>query len=222
VICAVIWSLALAVIGLIECVKHPERYPRGKAVAGLTLVSVFALFLIPLIASGVRRVMAGAKARSQIRQSGAQPLRFDELSFIFRPPGPPWNQTDARRFGRGPVLAFARAEPMFFTVSANRLQPGFFDARSRLVEICKTSTRRDTTSYRLVKEGEVTRNGLAGWQTETQAAFQGHEYYLVHWILATNGFGYQLVTWGPPALSSQVKEEAERLFSKFELTVRKD
>ena len=166
--------------------------------------------------------MTGARARSRIQRSRAELLKFDELGFVFRAPGLPWNQTDARRFGRSPVLAFARVEPMFFTVSANRLQPGFFDARSRLVEMCKTSTRRDATSYRLVKEGEVTRNGIAGWQTETQAAFQGHEYYLVHWIVAANGFGYQLVTWGPPALSSQVKLEAESLFSNFELTTRKD
>jgi len=73
-----------------------------------------------------------------------------------------------------------------------------------------------------VKEGEVTRNGIAGWQTETQAAFQGFEHYLVHWMLATNGFGYQLVNWEPLALSVQVKEEAERLFSNLELKAHKD
>ena len=70
----------------------------------------------------------------------------------------------------------------------------------------------------MITEGEATRNGVVGWQIETQASFQGHDYYMVQWLLATNGFGYELVTWGRPELKSQVKEEAERLFSRFELT----
>src|SRR5207245_4643958 len=132
----------LAVIGLIECVKHPESHPRGKAVAILTLVFLFGLILIPVIGSGVRGVMTAAKARSRMQRSSTELLKFDELSFVFRSPGLPWNQTDARRFGRDPVLAFTRPGPMFFMVCARRLGPEFTEPRSRLVEICKANVRR--------------------------------------------------------------------------------
>jgi len=44
------------------------------------------------------------------------------------------------------------------------------------------------------------------------------QFYFVHWILATNGVGYQLITWGPPGANSDLKGEAEHLFSSFEIT----
>src|SRR5258705_10745384 len=48
-----------------------------------------------------------------------------------------------RRMCDPPPHLFGQSQ--YFTVCANRLEPGFFEARLRLDEIGNTSNRRDTT-----------------------------------------------------------------------------
>jgi len=220
VIPAFVWSLVLAVRGFRQCSRYPDRYPRGKTAATVTLAlgALFSLVLVPALFSGVSAAIAGAKARSQMSKRGPELLKFGALNCAFHSPEPPWTQTDARIFGRGPVLAFARPEPMFFTLCANGLEPGYSDAVKHVLELSKANVKGSSTSYQLLSEQKVAHNGLSGWQTETQASFQGHEFYLVHFVFATNGFGYQLAVWGGPSLKAEVRQEAERLFSRFELT----
>ena len=40
---------------------------------------------------------------------------------------------------------------------------------------------------RFFRDEAVVRNGLDGWQIEMLRNFQGREYYVVHWMFATNG-----------------------------------
>ena len=70
---------------------------------------------------------------------------------------------------------------------------------------------------RFFRDEAVVRNGLDGWQTEMLRNFQGREYYVVHWMFATNGLTYLLNTFGPPDSRSWLKDEAERMCSSFEM-----
>ena len=213
---ALAWSITLAIIGLRQCVRYPERYSKGRVSGGIALfVGVtFALLLMPLIVSGVRN----SSAMSRRRQAIMEPLRFEALHFIFPAPQFPWRQTDAKLFGRGPVLALVRDGPLFFTVCANPLESGYADPEKRLVELCKANLRQAATSYELITERGMTRNGLVGLQTESAANLQGHDCFLIHWMVATNGFGYQLLVWGSEKLKPEIQDEAERLFRGFEVT----
>ncbi len=108
---------------------------------------------------------------------------------------------------------------MLFTVSARRLNParGDPDGTAWWAEKAKDSLRQRASSYDLITEGEVVRHGIRGWQTETVAALQGHDVYFVKWMVVTNGIAYDLSTWGPSTLGAQVKQEADRMASSFEL-----
>jgi hypothetical protein len=74
---------------------------------------------------------------------------------------------------------------------------------------------RDMSSCRFISEEAVSRNGVEGWQLEVAANLQGKELYILHWIVATNGFGYILNTWGHPLRKELIKQEANRMFSEF-------
>ncbi len=144
-------------------------------------------------------------------------FRFDYLNFAFRAPAAPWEQKDPRTYGRNPVLAFARSGPTILTVCANKLEPGYVQPTARVVELSRATLRKAATSYRVVSEGEAVHNGLTGWQTETAATVQGRELYFVSWDLAANGFGYDLLVWGPSGLESEIRNQANEVFPNFEL-----
>ena len=209
-------SLILAIVGLIECTKHPERY-RGKALSITTLalgISLIFLFVASIVHARRRNERPAASPQLAVNNAGI--FRFDYLNFAFRAPGATWQQKDPRIFGRNPVLAFVRNGPIMFTLCASKIEPGILDPRGRAVEVSQMSLRNAATSYKLVRQAETVHNGLAGWETETQATVHGHDFYFVSWVLVTNGCAYELLVWGPPPLAYQVRDAADELFPNFE------
>ena len=214
-------SLVLAVMGIRECKRAPHKYTSGKEVAIPVIVvgGLFCLLFILGVVVGVHGVLAGTGYRRDLAASG-KALRFEVYRFIFHFPPRPWVQTDARGFGKDAAFAFARPGPIGFVALVHLAAESPEEATSRMVEASKNGMKRSTTSYHLVTEGEVAHAGLTGFQMETAANWQGHDDYYVHWVLITNGWGYELVTWGPVSLKEQVKNEADRMCSNFELTPR--
>jgi hypothetical protein len=213
------FSLVLALMGLRKCAKYPGRHLDSRLFAILTLVfgGLFGLVIIPAFIQGIRTAIAGAQTRSVMSQYNHEPLDFKSQNFIFHQPKSPWRQLNAPGLGRGAVLAFGRPRPVFFTVAVHKMQFTMDDPQKQLIALSKTGLRHVASSYKLVDEHESTYNATAGWQIESEAAIQGHDFYFVHWLYATNGFGYQLATWGPPELKSQVLNEAVQLNQDFEL-----
>ena len=107
---------------------------------------------------------------------------------------------------------------MFFSVCVNRIDTGSPGALQRVVGLSRAAIQQQSISYQLLKERELNRNGLSGWQTESRATFQGREFFLVHWYVAEGGFGYQLAVWGAPGLEESIRDESEKIFRNFELT----
>lgn len=214
---ALICALTFAAIGLNQCLKHPERYPRGQVAATSTLIlgTLFGCALLVLFACGVWARTAQSRSLQTAHNAGSGRLEFDAWGFDYISPPAPWLQADARAFSPGTVLGFGRPEPMYFTVYAGTLDRSLPDARARVIEFSKTNLLAEASSYRLISEGEVERNCIAGWEMESTGNFQGHEFYLVQWLLATNGFGYQLTVWGPTAFSAEIKRNADTLFRNF-------
>jgi hypothetical protein len=213
-------SMVLAIIGLVQGRKRSSRSGDGKTIAIITLVfgALFgAVVILPLSVAGLKGGINAARRGKQMR-AGSEDLKFTARNFLFRTPGMPWRQVDARNFGNGPVLALARPEPMYFTVVANQLKPGIPNPMPTIVELSKANVRSMATSYQLLREGEVTVGKMAGWQTEAEASIQGHEYFMVHWLFAADGFGYQLAVWGPKEMAAGINAESERLFEGFQLT----
>lgn len=213
-------SIVLAVMGLRKCIKYPSLQQDSKLFAILTLVfgGLFELFLIWALIGGIRTGIATVRThRSEISRYRSEPLDFKSLNFIFHQPQSPWQQLDAGRSGHGPALYFGRPGPIFFSIGVHKMELPVDDPQKQVVTLAETGLQNKASSYKLVDDHESTYNGVAGWQIETQAAIQGHDFYFVQWVFATNGLGYQLATWGPPELKSRVQDEAAQLNRDFEL-----
>jgi hypothetical protein len=215
-------SIILGIFGWKHLARFQGRYAgdtsKIMAAVSLGLGGLLGLILIPFLIVGICAGIDNMRAHSHRAYTDSDPLDFKDRNFVFHSPDNPWRQTDAKRFGPSAVLAFTRPEPMFFSIATARLELMLLDPRKRAVELSKNGLRKTAGSYHMVSEKEVTYNGLAGWQIETEVALQGHDFYFVQWIFATNGFGYELSTWGPPATKSALKDETSRLCEDFALT----
>ena len=229
---SMISSFVLAILGWRKCEKHPNRYEESKTFVTVTLVlSGLSLVLLcfPLV-QAIRTGMAWSHTEDPPSDTGdhsaaldtrGEPIDFKQFNFVFHTPASPWRQVDEKRFALHPVVAFAHPDKIFFIVAADNLAPMLLDPRKHVVDISKTNLRRDSSNYKLVSEQETSRNGLAGWQVETEVSIQGHDYYFVQWDFATNGVGYQFSAWGPPRLKNEIKDEAAKLSANFELAPQK-
>lgn len=215
-------SVVFAVIGWMDLVKAADRNV-GDSKLFAILTFVFAVLLgaavVPGVIHGIPNVFAGDRARGQTARSDGELLDFKNQNFVFHMPAKPWQQMDAKTFGPKTAVAFNRPDPMFFTIVAEPIELMLLDPRKHITESSKTGLRKAATSYHVVKEEEVAYNGLAGWQIETEATVQGRDSYFVQWLFATNGFGYQLTAWGPPAKKSALQDESARIFADFELVI---
>ena len=202
VIPTTVLCLILAIVGLQECVKYPARYPRGVAIATVTLVfgTILALFLCFAVIGGIKNVRARSEARNQSPRDSHELLKFHAFNFNFQSPGLPWVQADARILGPSFVLGFKRPGQINFAIALIKLESGYLDPRAALIEKSKAIMRHDLTSFEVIHEEEVTYNGLAGWQIKGRGSFQGREVYIVQWVFANNGIGYQLGIWGRPGI----------------------
>jgi hypothetical protein len=213
-------SVALAVVGWIECARQPERYWQGKTIAAILIVLSlsFGLAIAPLLVRAFSVAMSRTRARSQMRAGRAELLDFKALGFVFHYPGAPWTQVDTSRLDPHRALALRRDGPISFIVSTTRLSPQDLNPMDGLISSIKATMKRDAFAYHLIKEGNVTRRGIPGWQMEMTASTQGHNNYYIDWVAVTNGFGYMLSAWARTESESQLKADADELFSDFELT----
>jgi hypothetical protein len=215
-----IWSLVLSVLALLEARKH-KGYSvpgQGQATAALVIGVILALVLTPLFVNGVKFAIKSAAAR---RQFGAKSdgqislLKFPELNFEFRSLRPPWMQVNPKTFGSAPVLAFMRPDQMSFRMLAERIGPGVSDPGQRQLDRCRAEIQMQAVDFQFLGQKRLTRDGIAGWEVDGEGRFDGSEYYVIHWLVATNGHSYTLILWGPTALKQEIKAESEQVFQSF-------
>ena len=232
-----ITSLILAIFGLKQTARYAGRYTEtSKLFATITLAlgGLAALIIVPMFIYGFSRGID--YARMQAGQPHAQnplaetkpvetppaekPLDFKNDNFTFHPPGSPWQKVSPREFGPNVLYGLWRPEPMCFTIIQQRQRAGVIvmDPRRDMVAASKISMRRAMEACRITDEKEVTYNGMAGWEIESEGIIKNHDTCFVQWIYATNGFGYLLSTWAPRSDKVQLEVEASRLFAGFELT----
>jgi hypothetical protein len=84
--------------------------------------------------------------------------------------------------------------------------------------LSRANLRLALPDYQSICENAATYNGTMGWHIEAQGRFDGREVFVVQWLVATNGFGYQCTIWGPVELKSEIKHESEPMFLSFQPT----
>jgi hypothetical protein len=212
-------AAVLAILGLTEVARNPRKAGgRGMAIATLWIGGFLGVIFIPLLIVGIKGARDGMSARERI--ANARLLRFPAEQFVFHTPAEPWVQVNAKNFGPLTVAGFSEPGPIVSLVIVTNLGPEAANVDSSLVMWWKERERRAQNPWRIVSEGIVKRNGIAGWQFETLGYSQGHETYAINWVITTNGFGYILRTTSPSELKARAKEGSDYIYSLFEPTAQ--
>jgi tetratricopeptide (TPR) repeat protein len=207
-------SIILAIIGLMECARERERFIQGRAQAiwALVLSGIFLLFAVSGAATGFTRAL---KLKNQ--PTNHELLTFAELNFKFSSPGRPWMQADAAKLNRSAKLAFIRAYPeMYFVVIAESLGNLDYTTES-LADMAHIRLQSVAESLRVLEQKPVLIGGLNGLEVHTEAQVQNHSIFYVQWFCVTNGWSYQLTTWGTSSEQKMVVQDAQQMMGGFAL-----
>ena len=207
-------SFIMAIIGLVECTNTRARYRQGFAQAIATLILCVLSGMAMIIGVVVARPQRGILAKQPA--SGA-PLVFNDLNFKFSPPGRPWAQADAAKLNRYANIAFLRARPeMYFLVIGEKDNVGSLSTAG-VAEIAETRMRSITDSLKILERSSRRVGCLNGLEVHSSAKLGVGQLYYVQWFCATNGWAYQMLTWGRFDDRDLVRKEAEQMMARFDI-----
>ena len=139
-----------------------------------------------------------------------------EHNFRFRPPGPAWTRQEPDRIDPGAKLAYARSRPdLSFLVYVSR--PGGDVSADGAVASWKRQLEAQATGPVDLSAGPLELRGLSGTRAVAAATVQGTKVVYENWIVARNGWLYQLLAWGTAQDRAALEQEARGLFAGFEL-----
>lgn len=213
---ALIAGIVLAIIGLVE-VRDKERYRQGRAqaITSLVLCGVVTLAFIAGLAVGIRRGF-GAERQVSNQPNANEILTYEDLNFRFRAPGKPWVQMDAKSLNPHATIAFMRNQPQIYTIIiAEKI--GVDVELKQLAEIAKANMRSVASSYSVLSESPAKVNRLDGMTMESQARLGNRDILHKYWFCVTNGYCYQIVSWGSIQERDRVLREAAQQWQRFDL-----
>ena len=217
---AILASFVLAIVGLVEYADQKGRYTQGRTQAVLTLVlcGLFGVVMVIGTIDNFQKARLAAEASKTPQLAAEQWLSFNDLNFKFKAPDRPWTRMDAKKVNKNSTLAFLQTRPdVFFMVIAEKFNPDAAIDNEQLAEICKANLRSAATSSRVLSENPVRRAGLAGIQIETEGKLGNNQFFYRNWVTVTNGYAYQLVSWGRLEDTEAVRRKSQEMFSRFEL-----
>jgi tetratricopeptide (TPR) repeat protein len=211
-----ITGLILAILGLVEMSQRPQDFVQGRAQAiwALVLSGVFFVMVIIGVAAGLNR--AGHLPGSNPAIRANQPLTFQDLNFRFRAPERPWVAVNMAKINKDAKIGFTRQNPeAYFLIMAEKIGADF--SSEQLAELGKARLAAVADSSQVLSESPLALKGLQGVAVESEVSLRGHAIYYRHWYLATNGFAYQLIGYGPSREKARISQEIESLCRRFEL-----
>ncbi|HEY9172691.1 MAG TPA: tetratricopeptide repeat protein [Verrucomicrobiae bacterium] len=215
----VVVAVVFSILGLVELRQSPGRYTQGRAQAIWTL-GLAGVMVLLMGAGFIRTMQRTATWRAGTAKPGER-LTFDEYNFRIQAPPAPWVSMDAARLNRDAKVTFMRRWPeVYFFVIAERFGADSELELAQLVEIGKANLKSAARAAQVNWEKPWTVNGLSGVLVQSDASVVGQELHYVHWYFLTNGYAYQIVTYGRKLDSPRVEEEALRLLRAFELVDR--
>lgn len=212
--CALILTgFVLAIIGLIEFGQQPGVFTQGRAQAIWTLV--LSVLILSLFVGGA---VVGARrglAKNTQPASGER-LRFEEYNFQFRAPGKPWVQTEISRLNRFAKLGFLRTRPEVYFIIIPEKLPGSFTT-DQLAEVALTHMRSAAEDVRVLKKAPEGAGGLSGLRLEIETQMAGQSFFYINWVCVTNGWAYQILSWGRVLDRKRILDEFSPMRERFSL-----
>src|SRR3984957_8822403 len=213
-------SLVLAIIGLVEYGSQPGRYTQGRAQAIWTLCLAFpflCLFGLGVLV-GFQRGRLNLLATKTNQPEAGRWMAFGDLNFKPRAPGKPWMQMDAKKLNKNASVVFRQSLPeVYFMVIAEKAQLKSANSLETVVELAKANLRSRMDATRILKETPLRRQGLDGELVESAVQSQSLHMFYCSWVCVTNGYIYQLVSWGNIEDAEKVRQRSEPLYDSFTL-----
>lgn len=233
-ICA---GTVLAIVGLVECAQHRQRYDRGRKRAVFALIlSTFPVgFIIWAAYLGMHQRQR--LTAPQVASNRATPAQIRIGNLVLNAPAPPeagktitndtwnfrldlpssWNEMNGKALAPNVRAGASRHQPEIFSMVLTENLP----ATSQLSPQAATELIKHGLEGRgpleVLGEREFNVHGMAGWIIETKAKVGLTDFYYVRWVTLNNGTLYQIVTGGNPLEANQVRAESEKLFTGFHL-----
>jgi tetratricopeptide (TPR) repeat protein len=208
----VLASIVFAVRGLIEYKRGSNHFSQGRAQAIWALV--FDMVFIAVITGNMARgYPAGMAMNNQPRPRDT--LQFSDLNFQFVAPDRPWVRTDPKALNAAVSLAFLRGNPeMYFTIAAEKVL-SLDSSAETLADLAWTRLQGIGESVEKRTQFPAKEGALNGLELHMNARLNGLPVFFVEWLCATNGWSYQLTTWGPSSQSNALVANAHEMMSRF-------
>lgn len=227
-----------AVIGLVQCAQHPQRYDRGRrrAIIAILLGGLMfatmgwgfitglqkrnALFapLPPSPPASAPKITIGNLALDATRASSrpANAIANETWNFWITPP-PEWNAINPAPFGPVARAAAVRNGPeMYSMVLAENVPANGQMSPQAAMELIKTSLK-GRSNPEFLTEREFNAGSTHGWWLESRSRTNAGEVYYIHWATYNNGTLYHIATWAKPAWADRLRGESQQLISGFHL-----
>ena len=177
------------------------------------------LFRAVAIAATLLAASAGCARGKAPAPASAPAVAADEKpehNFRFRPPGPAWSRMDPDHIDPAAKLAYARSRPdVSFLVYVTR--PGTDVALDGVIASWKRQLEAQASGAVELSSAPLELHGLSGTRAVAAATVQGAKVVYESWLLARNGWLYQLLAWGAAKDRAALHDEARALFAGFEL-----
>jgi tetratricopeptide (TPR) repeat protein len=207
-------SFIFALIGLIECTNTRNRFRQGLVQSISTLVLCVLTGMLMVVGMAMRQSQRGLLSG---QPTTGVPIVFQDLNFKFSPPGRPWAQADAAKLNRYANLAFLRSRPdVYFMVIAEKDGVANLSTET-LAELADTRMRSVSDSFKTLERSPRRVGRLNGLEVRLSAQLGVGQLYYVKWFCATNGWAYQLLTWGRIEDRRFVENEAQQMMARFDV-----
>lgn len=207
-------SIILAILGLVECGREQGRFIQGRAQA-IWALGLCGVFLFLSMTGAAVALMRAQNLQTLSASRGL--LTFPDLNFQFSAPGRPWRQVNASKLNHDAKLAFTQAYPeMYFLVIAEPMGRLDFTTQT-LADMAQMRIQSVADSYHVLEQKLIPIGRLNGLEIRTEAQVQGHSLFYVQWFCVTNGWAYQLTTFGKLDDENQVVDAAQQMMSGFAL-----
>jgi transglutaminase-like putative cysteine protease/tetratricopeptide (TPR) repeat protein len=211
-------AVITAILGLTLYGRHPE-YVQGRrqAVAAILIGGLVLMLAGAGAVVGITRALRARAAPPSVNWTApGQVQRFEELNFTYETPPAPFVSWDTK-VNDAMTVGFLRTKPtVFFMIIAERSADDLTTDSSGLASIAQANMASSSTSTPVFGETKPhVVNGLSGVRFSADVVVNGRNLAYSYWIYASNGFLYQLITFGEKAERSRVDEDAELLVGRF-------
>lgn len=203
-------AIILAIVGLVQYAHANGRFTQGRPQAVWAIVWSSLAMLVGMV------VYVSPHPPLQ-QPSKGQTISFYYLNFRFAAPGRPWVQANAKAINPDASLAFTRGYPeTWFAITAESLANRTTSSED-LADLARARMQSLAESYHPGEELPRKYERLSGVEVHTECTIQNRPVLYVQWFCATNGWAYQLTTWGRLTQRREVLNAAQDMISRFEL-----